>query len=115
MYNYKVCLSHAVCALMYIYMYMSGTVHTYIHFVLCRKWLESQSGLVESVVFTYLSLIPYHTSSQLAGLRHQEAKFCVSLIRDNVRIPGNKYTGLVVQFAMHYIIIYMYIHDCYSN
>lgn len=46
-----------------------------------RDWLDSQPGLISSVVYTYLSLIPCHTLPTLTSLREQEVQFCVTLIR----------------------------------
>ncbi|KAL5499807.1 hypothetical protein EMCRGX_G011269 [Ephydatia muelleri] len=46
-----------------------------------RSWLESQPALVDSVLYTYLSLIPSHFTAKLATLREQETGLCVSLLR----------------------------------
>ena len=54
--------------------------HTHTH----REWVDAQPGLVSSVVYSYLSLIPSHFSPSLTNLREQEAEMCVSFIRTRV-------------------------------
>ena len=39
-----------------------------------RDWLDSQPGLISSVVYTYLSLIPCHAPPALTNLRDQEVR-----------------------------------------
>ncbi|KAI8118725.1 hypothetical protein FF38_07295 [Lucilia cuprina] len=51
-------------------------------FIEYRPWLESQSFLIQTVVYSYVRLIEDHASPALTPLRHKEVKFVISLIRD---------------------------------
>ena len=64
-------------------------------FLPCRDWMDAQPGLISSVVYTYLSLIPSHVSPSLANLKEQESQMCVSLIRTRVRLTLSACTSLV--------------------
>ncbi|CAI8028680.1 Integrator complex subunit 3 [Geodia barretti] len=46
-----------------------------------QEWLEGLPALVDSAVFTYLSILPSHSAQSLASLRQQETNFCVSMLR----------------------------------
>ena len=50
-----------------------------------REWLEGLPALVDSAVFTYLSILPSHSAQSLASLRQQETNFCVSMLRAKAR------------------------------
>lgn len=56
----------------------------YVCMYVYRDWMDAQPGLISSVVYTYLSLIPFHVSPSLANLKDQETQMCVSLIRTRV-------------------------------
>ena len=47
--------------------------------------MEGQSALVTSVLYTYLSLLCWHTTPGLADLKELETQLCVSLLRSKVR------------------------------
>ena len=47
--------------------------------------MDSQPGLISSVIYTYLSLLPFHVGPSLANLKEQETQMTVSLIRTRVR------------------------------
>lgn len=51
-------------------------------FIEYRPWLETQSFLIQTVVYSYVRLIEDHASPALTGLRHKEVKFVISLIRE---------------------------------
>ena len=48
--------------------------------------MDSQPGLISSVVYTYLSLLPLHAGPSLANLREQETQMTISLIRTRVLV-----------------------------
>ena len=49
-----------------------------------REWLEAQPGLISSVVYTYLSIIPCYVGQTFSNLREQTAHMCVNFIRTRV-------------------------------
>uniref|UniRef100_A0A1I8MQF3 SOSS complex subunit A homolog n=1 Tax=Musca domestica TaxID=7370 RepID=A0A1I8MQF3_MUSDO len=51
-------------------------------FIEYRPWLETQSLLIQTVVYNYVRLIEDHASPALTALRHKEVKFVISLIRE---------------------------------
>ena len=53
-------------------------------FPLCRSWLLLQPPLIASVLYTFLSLIPEHSSSSLQALKQEEVNLCAMLLRERV-------------------------------
>ena len=84
--------------------YSSSAVHVHVHFALSlfyctcmpREWMDSQPGLISSVVYTYLSLLPFHGGPSLTNLREQEIHMCVSLIRTRVTLLVNVHVHVYV-------------------
>lgn len=87
---------------MYMYVILSHIVlHIHIHVLhnvtvlvsYYREWMDSQPGLISSVVYTYLSLLPLHAGPSLANLREQETQMTISLIRTRVlQLEFNSFT-----------------------
>lgn len=53
----------------------------------CREWVLKSSILIAMAVYTYLRLIvDHHGTAQLQALRQKEVDFCMSLLRERVRM-----------------------------
>ena len=77
------------CTYVYVCTYMSSWPSHDCHVTPCRDWLDGQPGLISSVMYTYLSLLPCHAFPALSNLRDQETQLCLSLIRTRVRVGNN--------------------------
>ena len=76
-----------------------------------RDWMDSQPGLISSVVYTYLSLLPFHVSPTLANLKDQETQTCISLIRTRV---STLYICLrCIHIVLQYTEVEVTIRQCY--
>ena len=62
------------------YYYTLYVLRTSLH----REWLEGVPALIDTAVFTYISILPSHSAQSLASLRQQETSFCLSMIRAKV-------------------------------
>jgi len=52
-----------------------------------REWVLKSSILIAMAVYTYLRLIvDHHGTAQLQALRQKEVDFCMSLLRERVRM-----------------------------
>ena len=51
-----------------------------------RVWLERFPTLMAAGVYTYLRIIIDHGSPAFTNLRNREVEFCVSLLRDKVKL-----------------------------
>uniref|UniRef100_A0A6P4EFR3 SOSS complex subunit A homolog n=1 Tax=Drosophila rhopaloa TaxID=1041015 RepID=A0A6P4EFR3_DRORH len=51
-------------------------------FIEYRTWLEGNSFLIQSTVYSYVRLIEDHANPALISLRQKEVKFTISLIRE---------------------------------
>ena len=69
--------------------------------------MDSQPGLISSVVYTYLSLLPFHVGPTLANLKEQEAHMCISLIRTRVSYLYIVYAGspLCMQYHAYITVV----------
>jgi len=51
-------------------------------FIDYRPWLEGQTFILQSVVYSYVRLIEDHNTPSLLALRQKEIKFVITLVRD---------------------------------
>lgn len=62
---------------------------------LCREWVLKSGMLIAMSVYTYLRLIVDHGAPNLLPLRQKEVDFCISMLREKVRVKGVGGSGQV--------------------
>lgn len=68
---------------------MGGAFTVKQHSVFCRReWVLKSGMLIAMSVYTYLRLIVDHGAPNLLPLRQKEVDFCISMLREKVRMGG---------------------------
>lgn len=66
----------------------------------CREWVLKSSILIAMTIYTYLRLIvDHHGTAQLQALRQKEVDFCISLLRERVRMKREPCTDFVGELS----------------
>lgn len=61
-----------------------------------REWVLKSGMLIAMSVYTYLRLIVDHGAPNLLPLRQKEVDFCISMLREKVRMGGLRPGGMEV-------------------